>query len=496
MHADRRSSRQGAGHRGEVDDAKKLVRVDFAGRVIVIGCGSIGQGILPLIRRHLTLEGEDRLTVLSADEQGRLLAESCDARFVHAHLTPGNHRRILNRHVKSGDLVLNLSVNVSSLDLVRFCVDKEALYVDTSIEPWPGVYANPMLDMRQRTNFVIREKALQLAKELGPNAPTAVVDHGANPGLVSHFVKQALLDLHRELRGGDVEIESRTEWAALARDLGVTVIQIAERDTQVSAQAKRHGEFVNTWSISGFVDELMQPVEISVGVHERNLPRRARQHRRGSGTLYMPRPGGGTFARSWTPSVGGYQGMLITHDEVFSIADYLSLREGGRFAYRPTVMFVYHPSDDGMLSALELEGRGWTMQPSSRRLGRDIVDGMDELGVLLAGHDKNAYWYGSQLSIAEARRHVEFANATTIQVVAGALAAIVWAVKHPRSGLVEPDYLDHRECLAVAAPYLGKLTGEFTTWTPLQGRGELFPETLDVDDPWQLQNIRGRQWIA
>jgi homospermidine synthase len=469
--------------------------VEFGGRVLVIGCGSIGQGTLPLIRRHVSLEGKGRLVVLSADEQGRSLAERHGAHFEHAHLTPGNHRRILRRHAKAGDLVLNLSVDVSSLDLIRFCAEKEILYVDTSIEPWPGVYDNPMLDMRQRTNFVIREKALELAAELGPTAPTAVVDHGANPGLVSHFVKRALLNLDRLLLAGDSRPTAREDWGALARKLGVTVIQIAERDTQVSNNPKRHGEFVNTWSIDGFVDELQQPAELAIGLHEQNLPRRGRRHRPGSATMYLPRPGGSTFARSWTPSVGGYQGMLVTHDEVLSISDYLSLREGQGFSYRPTVMFVYHPCDDAMLSALELEGRGWKMQTATRRLSHDIIDGMDELGVLLAGHARNAYWFGSQLSIGEARRHLDFANATTVQVVAGALAATVWAIRNPRRGLVEPDQLDHEECLAVAEPYLGKLTGQFTDWTPLQGRGELFPERLDVDDPWQLQNIRGRQWI-
>ncbi len=470
--------------------------VEFGGRVIIIGCGSIGQGILPLIGRHIPVDGKGKLTVLSADEQGRGLARRNGARFEHTHLTPANYRKILGKHVQSGDLVLNLSVNVSSLDLVSFCAEVGALYVDTSIEPWPGVYANPMLKMRDRTNYVIREKALKLAKELGPDSPTAVVDHGANPGLVSHFVKRALRDLDRILRDGKAQPASREEWAALARDLNVEVIQIAERDTQVSDHAKRHGEFVNTWSIDGFVDELMQPSEVSIGTHELLLPKRARQHRANSGTLYLPRPGGGTFARSWTPSVGGYQGMLVTHDEVFSIADFLTLRDGDRFTYRPTVMFVYHPCDDGMLSALELEGRGWKMQPSGRRLGRDIANGMDELGVLLGGHAKNAYWFGSQLTIDEARRHLDFANATTVQVVAGALAAAVWAIRNPRKGMVEPDQMDHEECLGIAAPYLGKLTGEFTDWTPLQGRGQLFPERLDVDNPWQLQNIRGRQWVS
>lgn len=471
--------------------------VDFAGRVVMLGCGSIGQGVLPLLRRHIRLQaGEEHLVVLSADEAGRGLARECGADFVHAHLTPANHTRLLARHVRPGDLVLNLSVNVSSLDVIRFCAARGALYVDSSIEPWPGVFDNPMVEMRQRTNFVIREKALQLAKELGPDSPTAVVDHGANPGLVSHFVKRALLHLNKVIRGRDEVPASNLEWAQLAQQLDVQVIQIAERDTQASDRPKKHGEFINTWSIDGFVGELMQPVELSIGTHEGKPPRHAREHRAGSSTLYLPRPGCGTFARSWTPSIGGYQGMLITHDEVFSIADTLTLRDDDGIHYRPSVMFVYHPCDDAMLSAMELEGRGWKMQPSSRRLGEDIVAGMDELGVLLAGHARNAYWYGSQLDIDEARRHLPFANATTLQVVAGALAAAVWAIRHPRRGVVEPDELDFEECLAIAEPYLGRMHGEFTAWTPLQGRGELFPETLDVDNPWVLQNIRGRQWVA
>jgi len=467
----------------------------FAGRIVMIGCGSIGQAVLPVLGKHVPID-KGGLVVLSKDEQGRMIAEDCGAHFLHAHLSPGNHRRILNRHVRAGDLVLNLSVDVSSLELIRFCAEKQALYVDTSIEPWPGVFDNPMLDMRQRTNFLSRQRVLQLAQELGPDSPTAVVDHGANPGMVSHFVKRALLDLDRKLRKGNAQPTSREDWANLARELDVSVIQISERDTQASDRPKRHGEFINTWSIDGFVDELMQPSELSIGTDERHIPKRARQHRVGSGTLYFPRPGCGTFARSWTPSVGGFQGLLVTHDEVFSIADFLSLRDGRKFSYRPSVMFVYHPCDDAMLSALELEGRGWKMQSSTRRLGEDIVAGMDELGVLLAGHSKNAYWYGSQLSIDEARRHVSFANATTVQVMAGALAGVVWAIKHPRRGVVEPDDLDFEECIAVAAPYLGKLVGVFTDWTPLQGRGEFFPENLDVDNPWQLQNIRGRQWLA
>jgi len=471
--------------------ARELVA--FPGRIVMVGCGSIGQVILPLLRRHVAL-GPDSIIVLAADEVGRGVAYENGAPFFYAHLKPRSFRRLLAQHVRAGDLLLNLSVDVSSLDLIRFAARRGALYVDTSIEPWPGVFDNPMLDLRQRTNFMTRYRALALARELGADSPTAVVDHGANPGLVSHFVKRALLDLRRTLRSeGDPPV-AREDWAALARDLGVTTIQISERDTQASDRPKRPGEFVNTWSIDGILDESVQPSEISFGTAEKHRPRGALYHRRDSGTLFLDRPGAATFARSWTPSVGGFQGLMMSHDEVFSIGDFLSLRAGGKFTYRPSVMFVYHPCDDAMLSVLELEGRGWQPQEIKRRLGTDIVTGMDELGVLLAGHSRNAYWFGSQLTIEEARRHVPFANATTLQVAAGALAATVWAVRNPRRGIVEAEDLDFEECLTTAAPYLGRLVGEFTTWTPLQGRGELFEERLDVDLPWQLQNVRSRQW--
>jgi homospermidine synthase len=322
------------------------------------------------------------------------------------------------------------------------------------------------------------------------------VDHGANPGLVSHFVKRALLDLAAELGHEPGRPSDRTGWATLARDLGVSLIQVSERDTQAAARPKRPNEFVNTWSIDGFVDELMQPAELALGSSEPRKPNGAFWHRKGSGSVYLHRPGGATFARSWLPSLGGFQGLLMTHDEVFSIADYLSLRDGRTFSYRPTVMFVYHPCDDAMLSALELEGRGWQMQPARRVLTTELVTGMDELGVLLAGHALNAYWFGSQLAIEDARRHVPHANATTLQVAAGALAAVVSAIRHPRRGVLEADDLDFQECLAVAAPYLGSLVGAFTDWTPLQGRGDLFDEDLDAGQPWQLKNVRSRQWRA
>ena len=106
------------------------------------------------------------------------------------------------------------------------------------------------------------------------------------------------------------------------------------------------------------------------------------------------------------------------------------------------------------------------------------------------GHKKGAYWFGSQLSIHQARELCPHNNATSLQVTASALAGVIWAIENPKAGIVEPEELNHERVLEVAAPYLGKLVGSYSDWTPLHGRGVLFPEDVDTSDPWQFKNFR------
>jgi homospermidine synthase len=123
----------------------------------------------------------------------------------------------------------------------------------------------------------------------------------------------------------------------------------------------------------------------------------------------------------------------------------------------------------------------------------EIVSGRDELGVLLMGHKKGAYWYGSDLTIDEARRVAPNNNATSLQVCTSVLAGTIWAIKNPRRGLIEPEEMDdHAAVIEYAAPYLGNLGGHYNeTWTPLARREILFPEKqLDRSDPWQFSNFR------
>jgi homospermidine synthase len=461
----------------------------FDGRVLMIGCGSIGQGSLPLILRHIDMD-RTRLSIIAADERGREAAAAHGIDYACEPLTRDNYRELLAGRLGAGDFLLNLSVDVSSIDLIRYAREQGALYLDTCIEPWPGGYTDLSLPPAARSNYALREKALALRAE-GGDAPTAVITHGANPGLVSHFVKQALLNLATD-QDLDLTLPAdRTAWAELAARLGVKVIHIAERDTQVANMPKAVGEFVNTWSVDGFISEGLQPAELGWGSHERHFPADGGRHETGCGAaIYLHRPGASTRVRTWTPIEGPFYGFLITHGESISIADFFTLRDGDDVRYRPTVHYAYHPCDDAVLSVHEMGGKNWVPQERRRLMMDEIVSGIDELGVLLAGHAGNAYWYGSQLSVEQARALAPYNNATSLQVCVAVLSGMVWAMENPRRGLIEPDEMDFQRNLEICTPYLGPVVGAYSDWTPLVGRGELFREDLDEDDPWQFRNVR------
>lgn len=470
--------------------SKHQIHVDFPGRILFVGFGSIGQGVLPLIMRHLGGVKPERITIIAADDLGRAEAEEFGIKFVNNALTRENYKRVLEPLVGRGDFLLNVSVDVSSLALIKFCWEKGALYLDTCLEPWPGGYTDPTIPISRRSNYALREEALGL-RQGNARAPTAVITHGANPGLVSHFVKQALLNIAKDTGVKTDTPASREEWGRLAQKIGVKVVHIAERDTQISNQPKLPGEFVNTWSVDGFVSEGSQPAELGWGTHERNFPRDGARHDFGcQAAIYLNQPGAGTRVRTWTPKAGHFHGFLITHGESISIADYFTVRDGMTVAYRPSAHYAYHPSDNAVLSVFEFAGRNWRLQDHKRIMMGDITRGIDELGVLLAGHKKNAYWYGSQLSIEEARKLVPHNNATSLQVTVAVLSGMVWAIENPSQGLVEPDEMDFRRNLEVCMPYLGPVVGEYTDWNPLFDRGRLFPEDLDTSDPWQFKNVR------
>lgn len=461
-------------------------RID--GAIVIIGFGSIGRGVLPLIERHFVYDPKRLHVVEPSDEHATFLAQR-GIHHLQIALTKDNYREVLTPLLGRGGFCVHLSVDTSSLDLMRLARELGALYIDTVTEPWAGFYFDLSQPPSARSNYALRETVRAEARTR-PGGPTAVSCCGANPGMVSWLLKEALLQLAADLGQSGAVPARREDWARLMQALGVKGVHIAERDTQAAAEERPHGTFVNTWSVEGFVAEAFQPAELGWGVHERWFPPNGHRHPEGCGAaIWLETPGLLTKVHSWTPAAGPQYGFLVTHNEAISIADYYTLGCGDEPEYRPTCHYAYHPCDAAVLSLHETLGSG-RMQARTRILDEHQIRwGADDLGVLLYGHPKNALWVGSRLTIREARELAPYQNATGLQVTSAVIAGMAWALANPRAGIVETDEMDHDFCLRVQRPYLGRVEAHYTDWTPISTRWAQFEEEIDESDPWQFKNV-------
>jgi homospermidine synthase len=483
------------------------MKIPFGGHIVVLGCGSVSRCLQPLILRHFEMDFT-KLTIMDLEDLRATIPDTlaAGANYVQAQITRDNLASVLGQHLSSGDLLIDLAWNIDCGEIIQWCHDQNVLYLNTSVELWDPYEDAGAVPPAERTLYVRHMELRRRIRSWAEPGATAVVEHGANPGLVSHWAKVALRDIATETLKRGLAVEQRrldlekalanADYPRLALHTGTKVIHIAERDTQISNRPKEVGEFVNTWSVAGFHEEGVAPAEMGWGTHEKKLPPNAHVHHYGPcNQICLAQMGMNTYVRSWVPLGGETIGMVVRHGEAFTMCDHLTVWENGKPIYRPTVHYAYLPTDAALASLHELKMRNYELQPRQRIMNDEIMSGMDELGVLLLGHDLTGWWTGSQLTIDEARQLVPHQSATTVQVAASILGALIWMIRNPKQGVCVPDDLPPDEVLAVASPYLGPQPSLQTDWTPLKNRFDPFERWNDRgkpadEDVWQFESFR------
>ncbi len=478
--------------------------IEFRKKVLFVGYGAVAECTLPILFKHLRVAPRQVTIMDFEDRAGKLKPWTArGVRFVRARVTRENLGRLLGRYLSAGDLLIDLAWNIDAGAILQWCHDRGVLYVNTSVELWDPYAGAPNKHPTERTLYWRHMNLRRLAASWGAKGASAVVEHGANPGLISHFTKQGLIDIgesllaDRKARGRAAEelrqLIADRQFNRLARALGVKVIHCSERDTQVTDRPKQVDEFVNTWSIEGFREEGTTTAEMGWGTHEKELPALAYRHRTGPrNQICLARMGINTWVRSWVPDCT-ILGMVVRHGEAFTISDRLTVWKDGGAVYRPTVHYAYCPCDCAIASLNELRGYDYRLVEDQRIMNDEISGGSDILGALLMGHAYRSWWTGSDLSIGESRRLVPHQNATTMQVAISVVAASLWMIANPDRGVCVPDDLPHEFVLKIARPYLGRWISKAADWTPLQHYRNAFTgynrPDLDRRDPWQFKNF-------
>jgi homospermidine synthase len=475
----------------------------FKDKVLIIGYGSVSKCTLPILFKHAKIPYKN-VTVIDFADKKKELKPWTDkgVRYFQEKITPINMAQSLSKYAPSGSLIIDLAWNIACTDMITWCHENKVLYVNTSVEEW-----DPYADIHNKSPFqkslYFRQMGLRELVSKWDGSTTAIVDHGANPGLISHFTKQGLIDIaERYIKDGSVPKKAKRalehgikerDFSGLAMKLGVKTIHCSERDTQITNRPKAVDEFVGTWSIEGLREEGISPAEMGWGTHEKKLPGLAHIPPYGpKNQIFLPQMGMNTWVRSWIP----YQeiiGMVIRHGEAFGISDRLTVWRGSKAVYRPTVHYAYMPCHETISSLHELRARNYELQQKQRIMSDEITSGADILGALIMGHRYNSWWTGSILDIKESRRLVPHQNATTMQVAIGVVSAAMWMIENPRKGLKLPDDLPHDYILDIARPYLGKFVSEPSDWTPLSNYQVFFKENpnyqLDRKNLWCFKNF-------
>ena len=142
-----------------------MKHVAFGGRLVMLGFGSIGQGVLPLILRHIDMPRGADLASFPVTSAGGMWRPNSAWAFTVRPLTRDNYRRCAGAAAAGRGF---------PAEPERRCVvggadrasarSVDVLYLDTCIEPWAGGYTDPSLTPSQRSNYALRESALALAR--------------------------------------------------------------------------------------------------------------------------------------------------------------------------------------------------------------------------------------------------------------------------------------------------------------------------------------------
>jgi homospermidine synthase len=500
--------------------------IPFDGNVVFFGFGSVAECTLPILLRHLKIDLH-KVTVLDMLDKTEVMANWIEQgiKFVQIRVLPENFDEVMGKYLHAGDLLIDLAYDIACTELIKWCRDKNILYANTSVEEWDYTEGFDERSPYDKSLYARHQEIDAIIDSWPDNkGTTAILDHGANPGLISHFMKQGLIDLAKAKKV-NTALTKKNDFASLAQAIGVKVVLDTERDTQISNTPRQPGEFVNTWSVLGLHEEATSPAELGWGTHEDELPDHANVPDRGpKNQIFMSRMGMDTKVRGFVPhdpkvkpeisdadveknneetggkaavissSEKGYQiqGTLIRHGEAYTISRFLTTKDG---AYRPTVYYCYQINDAAVASLQEVRGNDYKPLPRQRIMyDNEIVSGSDALGAMIGGYDdEHVWWCGTVLNIEDAKTLLPLQNCTSPQVAIGMVAAICWAIENPNMGVCRPEDLPHEYILEIAKPYLGTFVSAEFEWNPLKDKTLWYPERKDLEpntkNIWAFENF-------
>ena len=450
--------------------------INFSGNIVQFGFGAVGKSFYEKVAKEIKFNENNYfvITIYKDEFEAYINLGGIVKNFIQAEVTKENFQEIFKKYLKSGDLLIDFADTVGTRDICEWCATNDIMYINTGEADWPENWYS-----------ILNENLLKndMKKKYKVKYPI-ILQHGDNPGLVSHFVKAGIeyiantqLKKDKKLK----ELIKENKFNEAAYKLGIRMIHVNDIDLQKIDDKYSDDKLFNTWCIDSFFFEMLSEATINIGTHENiGFEDKCKLIDKKNGFIELKKLAIETRCKTYYPN-GYFEGFLVPHEETITIAKSLEVKEKDEVVYRPSVMFLYSPCEyattylenakvkdypnSNLNNQLDLENniiRGYTYPKDSEIVYKEKIKfGTEFVGVLLMGENFNPVWVGNRVELSYLYKHKKdsyWQTPTITPVAMSALAATCWMIKNrDKGGIYFPDDIkDYKYILKIAEKYISK----------------------------------------
>ena len=455
--------------------------IEFKNRIVQFGFGAVGKSFFEKVSKEIKFD-KDKYFVISRDKLEYTFFLELGGKignFIVADINKKNFKSVFSKYLEEGDLLIDFADSVGTRDFVEWCANENIMYLNTGETDWEDNWYNIFEE-----NLKKNQLRNQLKQKGNVNKYPIVLQHGNNPGLVSHFVKAGLEYIVKKQYKNDDNLNKLFEenrFDELARELDLKEIHVNDNDYQELKDRFDESKLYSTWSIDSFFFEMLSEATVNVGTCEKlNYEKECKKFDLKNGFLEFKDIAIDKKGKTYYPK-GKFEGFLVPHEETITIAKSLEIKNGEEVIYRPTVMFLYSPCNFAVeyLKRARVNDylnpdvnkpqdnnntiiRGFKYPKRAEIIYREQIKyGTEYVGVLLLGSKFDPVWVGNRIKkkFLYRDKKTSFWQTPTITPVAmSALAATCWMIKNKNQGGIHfPDDInEYKEIINFAEKYISK----------------------------------------
>ncbi|MBR3807483.1 MAG: saccharopine dehydrogenase NADP-binding domain-containing protein [Lachnospiraceae bacterium] len=459
--------------------------IKFDGRIVQFGFGAVGKSFYEKISKEIKFDENKYfvITMNSCEFDAFVNLGGLVSNFLVREVTRDNFKEVFGAILQEGDLLIDFADTVGTKDFCMWCADNNIMYLNTGEADWPDHWYSIFEENELKRGIREAHK-----KSESTNKYPIVLQHGNNPGLVSHFVKAAIeyivntqFKKDRQLK----ELIKRGRFNEVAKNLGIRMIHVNDIDLQEVKDEYSDNILFSTWCTDSFWFEMLSEATANIGTHEQiDFEDECNLVDYDKGYLEFQKIAADKKCRT-VYSGGEFEGFLVPHEETITIAKNLEVKDGEKVIYRPSVMFIYSPClyatnyfskakvndypNPDPLKPQDVENengqtiiRGYVYPQNFEIVYQEkIAQGTEYVGVLLLGDNFEPVWVGNRVetSFLNKDKHTSYWQTPTITPVAmSALAAVCWMLKNrEKGGIYFPDDIpDYKNIIQTAEKYISK----------------------------------------